>query len=271
MFEFIRNTAVDARNTFRPPPLAKQILKQNQFGATLGGPILKDRTFFFFSYEGLRSIEQTPSLTNVLIPAQRTGDFSSLLPGKQLKSPYTGAIYVNNQIPVDSASQNIVNTYMPLPNASTNGNNYSGVTTGNESVDQYIGRIDHTINQKNQLSFHYIYEFRNFPFTAIDPHFTFTGTYPMYNVALQYVHTFNANLLNELRLGTDLEHVKQLSIRANTSFTAASIGINGFTINGRASSQMPNEGFHAVHLRLYWHGRRHGCIEPRRQPHLSTR
>jgi len=242
VFEFIRNTAVDARNDFRPPPLAKQILKQNQFGATLGGPIVKDRTFFFFSYEGLRSIEQTPSLTNVLIPAERTGDFSSLLPGKQLKSPYTGAIYLNNQIPVDAVSQNIVNTYMPLPNANTNGDNYSGVTTGNENVNQYIGRIDHRINENNQLAFHFIYEFRNFPFTAIDPNFTFTGTYPMYNVALQYVHTFSSNLLNELRLGTDLEHVKQLSTRANTSFTAASIGINGFTINGQPLPP-PNEGF----------------------------
>ena len=52
---------------------------------------------------------------------------------------------------------------------------------------------------------------------GIDPHFTFTGTYPMNNAALQYVHTFSANMVNELRLGTDLEHVKQLSTRANTT------------------------------------------------------
>jgi len=242
IFEFIRNTAVDARNYFRPPPLAKQILKQNQFGATLGGPVIKDRTFFFFSYEGLRSIEQTPSLTNVLTTAQRNGDFSALLPGKQLKSPYTGANYTNNQIPVDSVSQNIVNTYMPLPNYTSTSNNYSGVTSGNETVNQYIGRIDHKVNDKNQLALHYVYAYRNFPYTAIDPNFTFTGTYPMQNVALQYIHIFTPSLVNELRLGTDLEHVKQLSTRAYTSFTAASIGINGFTVNGVALPP-PNEGF----------------------------
>ncbi|HTF69421.1 MAG TPA: carboxypeptidase regulatory-like domain-containing protein, partial [Edaphobacter sp.] len=59
-FEFIRNDAVDARNYFRPAPLSKNVLKQNQFGATVGGPIIKDSTFFFLSYEGLRSIEEFP-------------------------------------------------------------------------------------------------------------------------------------------------------------------------------------------------------------------
>ena len=53
-------------------------------------PIIKDRTFFFFSYEGLRSVEQTAALTNVLTPAEENGDFSALLPGTQLVSPYTG-------------------------------------------------------------------------------------------------------------------------------------------------------------------------------------
>jgi outer membrane receptor protein involved in Fe transport len=242
VFEFIRNTAVDARNFFRPAPLAKQILKQNQFGGTLGGPIVKDKTFFFVSYEGLRSIQETPSLTNVLTPAQRTGDFSALLPGKQLKNPYTGANYGNNQIPVSPIAQNIVNMYMPLPNTNTNGNNYAGAAKGSQSNNQYIGRMDHRINERNQLAVHFIYQFRDFPYTAIDPNFTFTGKYPMYNAALQYVHTFSASLLNELRLGTDLEHVKQLSTRANTAFTAASVGINGFTING-APLPPQNEGF----------------------------
>ena len=72
VFEFVRNTALDARNYFRVAPLPKQVLKQNQFGGTFGGPIIKNRTFFFFSYEGLRSLEQTASLTNVLTPAEVT-------------------------------------------------------------------------------------------------------------------------------------------------------------------------------------------------------
>ena len=90
VFEFFRNTAMDARNFFLVAPVPKQVLKQNQFGGTVGGPIIKDRTFFFSSYEGLRSVEQNANLTNVLTPAEENGDFSALLPATQLFSPYTG-------------------------------------------------------------------------------------------------------------------------------------------------------------------------------------
>lgn len=242
VFEFFRNTAMDARNYFLVSPVPEQVLKQNQFGATLGGPIIKDRTFFFVSYEGLRSVEQRAGLTNVLTPAEENGDFSALLPGTQLVSPYTGDPYPNNQIPVDRVAQSIAQKYMPLPNTSQSGLNYAYVTGGNETVDQYIGRIDHKINEANQLALHFIYAFRNFPSADQNPNFTYTGTYPIYNVGLQYLHTFSPRLMNELRLGVDLEHVKQLSTLANTSFTAASIGINGFTVNG-APLPPPDEGF----------------------------
>jgi hypothetical protein len=228
VFEYFRNTAMDARNFFRVAPLPKQVLKQNQFGATIGGPILKNRTFFFLSYEGLRSIEQTAGTTNVLTAAQRNGDFSALLPTTKLKNPYTGAIYPNNQIPVDKVSQNIANTYMPLPNTNQNGNNYSDFTSGDETVNQYVIRLDHKVNDTNQLSLHYMYAFRNFPFAGANPNFTTTGTFPINHAAFQYVHTFSASLLNEFRAGVDYEHVEALSTRTNTSFTPASIGINGF-------------------------------------------
>ena len=95
VFEFLRNTAMDARNYFRPAPLPKQVLKQSQFGGTLGGPIIRDRAFFFFSYEGIRSVEDIPASANVFSAAERTGDFSVLLPKTQLKSPYTGLPYKN--------------------------------------------------------------------------------------------------------------------------------------------------------------------------------
>ena len=78
LFEFFRNDALDARNYFRPSPLPVNNLKQNQFGGTIGGPIVHDKTFFFGSYEGLRSIQEQPGTAVVLTPAQRTGDFSAL-------------------------------------------------------------------------------------------------------------------------------------------------------------------------------------------------
>ena len=79
LFEYIRNDAMDARNYFTPAPIPQNILKQNQYGATLGGRIIKDKTFFFVSYEGLRSISQSGGTAIVLTPAQRAGDFSAVV------------------------------------------------------------------------------------------------------------------------------------------------------------------------------------------------
>ena len=247
VFEFFRNTAMDARNYFRIAPLPKQVLKQNQFGATIGGPIIKDRAFFFASYEGLRSIEQNAALTNVLTPAQINGDFSALLPATQLKSPYTGLPYLNNQVPVNLVAQNIAKTYMPLPNTSQGGFNYSDFVQGNETVNQYLGRFDYTMNDANQFSFHFIYASRDFPTIKADPHFTTQGTFPIYNIAAQYIHTFSPRMVNELRFGISLEHLKILGGNANTGFTAASIGINGFTLNG-APLPPPQEGFPIISI-----------------------
>jgi len=251
-FEFIRNDAADARNYFIPAPIPKNVLKQNQFGATLGGPVIKDRAFFFFSYEGLRSVEDFPSKQQVLTRQQRQGDFSASTTA--ITDPFSGAPYANNQVPVNAVSQQIIDTYMPLPNIpDTGGGNYAGSSQGNLSVNQYLVRVDHRFNDKNQIFVHYIYAFRNFPDREINPSFHFTGTYPIHNAALQYLHIFSPSLLNELRLGTDLEHVKQLSIRTGTSFTIESLGINGFKVGGPNGRPLkPNEeGFPLLEISGY--------------------
>src|SRR5277367_3518657 len=76
VYEFFRNDALDGRNAF---DLSRQPYHQNQFGATLGGPIIKDRTFFFVDYEGLRIIQALPQLSFVPTPDLIGGDFSSFL------------------------------------------------------------------------------------------------------------------------------------------------------------------------------------------------
>ncbi len=65
--------------------------------------------------------------------------------------------YPNNQIPVDAVAQNIAKKYMPLPNTNQNGLNYADVTSGNETVNQYLARVDHKINDNNQLAIHFLY------------------------------------------------------------------------------------------------------------------
>jgi outer membrane receptor protein involved in Fe transport len=232
LFEFLRNDAFDARNYFSPSPLPQNILKQNQFGGTLGGPIFKDKTFFFLSYEGLRSISEAPGTAIVLTPAQRNGNFSAS--STPVIDPLSGTPFPNNIIPqnrIDPVSQNIVNQYMPLPNRSGDVN-YAGASLGDLTVHQGIARIDQYFGAKDQLFVHYIGANRSFPNRDLNPFFNFTGDYPMHNFQTQYVHTFGPALVNEFRAGFNLENVSQLSTRTNTDFTIESLGINGLKVGG---------------------------------------
>jgi outer membrane receptor protein involved in Fe transport len=242
LFEFFRNEALDARNYFAPAPNPKNELRQNQFGGTFGGPIWKDQTFFFASYEGLRSIADSPSEGIVLTQSQRNGDFSYLLSGPnpvQLFDPVTGNAIPGDIIPqnrIDTVAQNIINTYMPLPNipgaTDPNTTNYAGSSRGNLTVHQGIVRIDHNFSDKDQLFAHYIFAHRDFPLTEINPNFKFTGNYPMHNFQVQYVHTFGPTLINEMRAGFDFENVSQLGSHTSTDFTIESLGILGMKVNG---------------------------------------
>src|ERR1019366_2841811 len=90
VYEFFRNDNLDARNAF--DTFGKQIYQQNQFGATLGGPIVKNRTFFFVDYEGLRIRQALPQLLLIPTPTMLSGDFSSLLNlSAPVTDPTTGA------------------------------------------------------------------------------------------------------------------------------------------------------------------------------------
>ncbi len=253
LFEFLRNSAMDARNYFIPSPLPQNILKQNQYGATLGGPIIHDKTFFFLSYEGLRSIQQIPGTAVVLTPQQRAGDFAAS--PTPIINPTNGQAFTGNVIPpglLNPVSLNIINHYMPLPNTSGTVN-YAGSALGDLTVNQGIARVDHYFSSKDQLFVHYIRAFRNFPTTDLNPNFTFTGTYPISNLSAQWVHTFTPSILNEFRAGFDLENVAQLSTLTNTGFTIQSLGINGLNVGGPNGRPLrPNEeGFPIINIAGY--------------------
>src|SRR6266498_5288757 len=104
VFEFHRNDALNAANYFRNPvDPRKAPLKQNQFGFTLGGPLRKDKTFFFVDYQGETVRKVTEAFANVPEEPFRRGDFSSLLPGTVIYDPATGGNepFPNNIIPPD--------------------------------------------------------------------------------------------------------------------------------------------------------------------------
>ena len=193
-FEFLRNTDLNARNFFsvkRPP------FKLNQFGGTVGGPIKKNRTFFFFSAQDLEQ-RSAPSTVSLTVPSaqDRTGNFSDLLPGKVITDPANNnQPFPSNTIPgtrLDAVALKVENAYLPLPNL---GNQY--VTFQNKNVDdtQYLVKIDHNFSDKNHFSGRYFYDEYNFqrPFTA-PLGFYSLDLFRNQSVTLSDTHTFTPTL-----------------------------------------------------------------------------
>jgi len=175
VFEFLRNDRLNA-TPWRAN--GKSAYHRNQFGATLGGPILHDRTFFFGSYAGLR--QSTPKFLNgAVVPtaAERTGDFSADLPARFIGqsnytcadataadkaaglfiacNPVTKKPFANNVIstPLDPTAQNILNKAIPLPNSE--GNKWSGYSPAVNNTDEFLIKLDHnlTANQRVEASY----------------------------------------------------------------------------------------------------------------------
>lgn len=162
-WEFLRNEKLDARNFFDDPARPKPGFKRNQFGGTLGGPIQKDRTFFFGAYEGLRLRQAMTQLATVPPPAFRNGDFSALLQAGNpytrdrrpliIRDPITQQPFPNNVIPasrVDPIGRAIVNLY-PLPNTADPIRSLLSSPRLRQRVDLYSGRIDHRFSEKTQF------------------------------------------------------------------------------------------------------------------------
>jgi len=168
-YEFLRNTVLNTRNYFQQtvPPF-----KLNQFGGTAGGPIIKDRTFFFFAAEDLQQ-RSSPNPISIQVPtaAELQGNFSALLAqGIALFNPATGAPYPQNMIPtpIDTLSGKLAQKYL-VPLAS---NPVTGIfnSTSNSNIDstQYLAKIDQVITANNHLAGRYFYNQDNFqrPFNA---------------------------------------------------------------------------------------------------------
>ena len=171
LFEFFQNSMFNSKNYFAT---SVSPLNQNQFGGDIGGPIFKNRLFYFGSYQGTR-FSSTNNGLSAFVPnaAERSGDFSDLLPGSpvcasagtcvQLVSPTTGAPYVNNQIPVSPIATYILNQ-IPLPNGAALGypapagepNDtlfYDGLPV-TQTTDEYLAKLDFNIGQ-HHLSGHF--------------------------------------------------------------------------------------------------------------------
>jgi len=252
-WEFFRNDKLDARGYFRPAPFPKDILRRNEFGGVVSGPIRKDKTFFTVGYEGIRSVSESAATNIVLTAAQRAGDFSATRTA--IIDPLGGSPFAGNIVPqsrLDPVSVNLVNRYLPLPNSS-GVTNYAGVTQGRLTTDQGLARVDQYFGPRDQVFAHYIRSRRDFPNYELNPNFYFNGTFPNTSFSSQWVHTFSPALVNEVRFGFNLANVSVLSPRAGTNFTIESLGIHGMNVGGPGGRPLrPDEqGFPLININGY--------------------
>ena len=149
LFEFLRNDKLNAKPwlaSTRPP------LRRNQFGGTLGGPIVKDKTFFFGTYSGLRQRRQQFRNTAIVpTAAERTGDFSAS--ARRPIDPLTRQPFPNGIIPIDRfdpTARRILEQHIPLAN--TPGGFFEITQSEPLDTDEYQGKVDHYLGQSHQLT-----------------------------------------------------------------------------------------------------------------------
>jgi hypothetical protein len=251
VFEFLRNDAFDANNWFtNRAGRAKPALSQHQFGVTLGGPIIKDKTFFFADYQGFRNTTGQSYLSTVPTDKMRQGDFSEL--NRVIYDPLTGQPFPGNIIPQsrwDPASKNIIEQLYPAPNtAGTTAasgqqiNNYL-ITPNLERQDNTFDiKLDHRLTSNNRFFVRYSYDktHRLLPATLEhgDAGATFgagDGNIKGQSLAFNDTHTFSASLLNEFRFGWSQIKFLNTSIDYGKNLAEA-MGIPGINLNDVTSA-----------------------------------
>lgn len=232
-FEFLRNTVLDARNYFSPTNLQ---YNQNQFGGTLGGPIVKNKLFFFAYYEGGRQVQGLPSYYQVPTVAERNGDFTGngpdgVTPLPLLYDPtsynpatYTEKTFVqeygSNKIPtalLNTGMQTWLNGFFPMPNLATpvNGNNYYSSFGNRQSQDQGTIRVDYNYGPKDTFYGRYSQgDATNSNGAGGGPGlgWPFTTGFSGFNTGATWVHTFSPSLITTLTIGANKLDIPQSAL-----------------------------------------------------------
>ncbi|MGH9628575.1 MAG: TonB-dependent receptor domain-containing protein [Bryobacteraceae bacterium] len=257
LFEYTRNEAFDARNFFAA---RRPKFRQHQFGGTFGGPIRKDRTHFFASYERTQLVTGATAVQTVPTGLQRQGDFSQTLSGAgQLIRIYDPATtsgnsrqpFPGNVIPaarLDPVARNIM-AFWPQPNqagAITGANNFSLNTRPSENRDTILARVDHQFNDANQLMVRYFISDRRtrnpgiWPEKAADPSASGTDQ-RTHNILGTWTRILRTNFINEFRLGLVRRDFFNQRLEGRDENLAADLGLQG--VSGAAFPIIAVTGF----------------------------
>jgi hypothetical protein len=215
-YEFFRNDVLDARNFFNQGQFPKSGLHLSQFGGTLGGPVVKNSTFFFLNYEGFRRKAGITRITNVPTLDQRAGNF-------------TDANGNPVSISVNPVSARLFNLF-PEPNLSDPSGNFISSPEQSDATDQFLVKIDHRLRSSDNLSARYSRTRSDvfFPFTPGQsgtnvPGYGVNDNGANHLVAISYTRVLTPTTLNEARLGFTRTNIQ---LATETGPQAADFGLN---------------------------------------------
>jgi hypothetical protein len=240
LFEFIRNDKLNANswsNNFTGS--SRALLRWNEFGGTFGGPIKRDKLFFFGDYQGQRFDTPTSiGATSLMTPQERAGDFSQFLSlaspvqlynpnlgGNAVRAPFTGNIIPASQLsPVAVAI--VTNSAYPVPTGSTLINNYLYANHSYINGDQGDVKIDYNLSANDRIFGRYSQSGISNPSTNNVPIFYNSfANYPTHNGVLNWTRTISPNLVNEARFGVNYVFVNNGAAINGTSGLAQTVGL----------------------------------------------
>ncbi|HWB84612.1 MAG TPA: TonB-dependent receptor [Bryobacteraceae bacterium] len=269
VYEYFRNTDLDARGFF---PAKVPIEHQNEFGGTLGGPIKKDKLFFFASYGGYyyRTAE-TPELESIPTLAERTGDFSALPttiydPNTQVcngavcsKTPFAGNLIPANRI--SNASKSL-QSYLPDPTNGNITNNYLAALPESLHVNNVTSKVDMNLSEKNRVFVvfsrgRYLTDYTGSlaPNTDSMPLPYTQGRIVQENpttAQLHYTHTFTPSLVNDFSFGFARTWIPLFSATEGGQYPTKA-GLTGLP-PGAASDVFPTINFAGTNAPNVWAG-----------------
>lgn len=261
--EYLRNDLMDAPGYFAPVQNGQKIrpkLRYNLYGGTVGGPIIKNKTFFFFDYEGSRRRTGYTSTMTVPTLDQRAGDFSKTTTAAgaviPIYDPATGVAsgstvvrqqFPGNVIPVnrlDPVAMKILN-YFPLPNRAadnrTGANNFRGNGVNTLTHDFWSIKVDHTFGANDRITGRYMFNRDNTNVLSVFPD---PGPDPTtFNIANQksglidWTHTLNPSTVNEFRVNIARRVAHALSAGVGGDY-ASKLGLQGVSDNAFPNIQV---------------------------------
>jgi hypothetical protein len=244
VFEFMRNAKMDAKNFFDPQDKPIPPFTRNQYGTTLGGPVISSKLFFMFNWEGLREKKSLTNNASLPLSAWRTGDFSNLrdnagnliviydpatrvfdAAGNVVRAPTP---FPDNKIPanrIHQASRKLVD-YYPIPEQERTGANYVNNEARRLDSDQFTYRFDYSQSATMNWFFrHSISHDLGYDPFAIPNMGSNTDT-DVQQMVLGNTQTIGTNKLNDLRIGYGNLKNAHISPRANVENVVAALGIN---------------------------------------------